>query len=125
MEEMSFVTSLTTFVEIDDELKRVTEEAKVLRKNKATLEVAISTHMVENDIGEHRCIDTSRVKVFKKKSTKSAYNKAGVYECAQIMFGGDKAATLIALLEDKKDVRESFGLKRTGVPKKMSRNVNR
>lgn len=117
MEEMSFETSLTTFVEIDDELKRVAEEAKVLRKNKAALEEAISTHMVENDIGEHRCIDTSRVKIFKKKSTKSAYNKAGVYEAAQIMFGGDKAATLITLLEDKKDVKESFGLKRTGVPK--------
>lgn len=117
MEEMSFETSLTTFIEIDDELKRVAEEAKILRKNKAALEEAISTHMVENDIGEHPCMDTSRVKIFTKKSTKNAYNKAGVYECAQIMLGSEKAQNLISLLEDKKDVRESFGLKRTGVPK--------
>ena len=115
--EMSFDESLRTYVEIDDELKRVAQEAKTLRKNKAALESAISTHMVENDIPEHRCLDESRVKIFKKKSTKSAFNKAGVYECAQIMLGSEKAQNLISLLEDKKDVRESFGLKRTGVPK--------
>ena len=117
MKDMSFETSLTTFVEIDDELKRVSEEAKVLRKNKAALEEAISTHMVQHDIGEHMCTDESRVKIFTKKSTKSAFNKAGVYECAQTMFGSDKAANLIALIEDKKDVQESLGLKRTSVPK--------
>lgn len=114
---MDFESSLNTFVEIDDELKRVAEEAKVLRKNKATLEAAISSHMVENDIGEHRCIDASRIKIFKKKSTKSAYNKAGVFECAQILVGSDKATRLVAMLEEKKHVEESFGLKRTGGPK--------
>ncbi|CAM9269301.1 unnamed protein product [Sphacelaria rigidula] len=113
---MSFETSLKTFVEIDDELKTVTEEAKVLRKNKAALEAAISAHMVQNDIPEHRCMDTSRVRLFTKKSTKSAFNKAGVYECAQAMLGSDKAAALIAMIEDKKYVTESTGLKRTGAP---------
>lgn len=116
MQEMSFETSLKTYVEIDDELKRIAEEAKMLRKNKAALEAAISTHMVENEIGEHRCMDASRVKIFTKKSTKSAYNKSGVYECAQVLLGSDKAEALICMLEEKKDVRESTGLKRMGVP---------
>lgn len=113
---MSFETSLKTFLEIDDELKRIAEEAKMLRKNKAVLEAAISTHMVENEIGEHRCMDTSRIKIFTKKTTKSAYNKSGVYECAQAMLGSDKAEALIFMLEEKKDVKESTGLKRMGAP---------
>ena len=116
MQEVSFETTLKTYLEIDDELKKIAAEAKILRKNKSALEAAISTHMVENDIGEHRCTDTSRIKIFTKKSTKSAYNKSGVYECAQVMLGSDKAAALISMLEEKKDVRESTGLKRMGVP---------
>lgn len=116
MEEMSFETSLRTYVEIDDELKSVSEEAKVLRKNKAALEAAISAHMIENDIPEHRCRDTSKIKIYTKKSTKTAFNKAGVYECAQLMLGSEKAEALIALIEDKKNVTESTGLKRTGAP---------
>lgn len=113
---MSFETTLRTYVEIDDELKRVASEAKALRKNKAALESAISSHMVDHEIGEHTCLDTSRVKIYTKKSTKSAFNKDGVHECAQLLFGSEKAEALLALIEDKKDVTESTGLKRIGVP---------
>lgn len=117
LEEMSFEASLRTYVEIDNELKRVASEAKVLRKNKVALEEAISAHMVENDIGEHTCVDASRIKTFTKKSTTTAFNKAGVYECAQVLVGSEKALALVSLIEDRKDVKESTGLKRLGVPK--------
>lgn len=110
--EMSFDESLVAFVEVDDELKRVGQVTKDLRKNKAALEAAISAHMVENDIPEKKCEDTSRIKIFTKKSTKTLYNKSGVYECAQLLFGTEKASSLIRLMEEKKDVRESTGLKR-------------
>lgn len=116
MEAMSFETSLRTYVEIDDELKRVAAEAKTLRKNKAALESAISSHMIDREIGEQTCLDASRVKIYTKKSTKSAFNRAGVHECAQLMFGTDKADALLALIDEKKDVTESTGLKRIGGP---------
>lgn len=109
---MTFDESLVAFVKIDDELKRIGQMAKDLRKNKASLEAAISAHMVENDIPEKRCEDTSRIKIFTKKSTRSLYNKSGVYECAQVLFGTEKASALIRLMEEKKDVKESTGLKR-------------
>lgn len=112
--EMSFDESLATFVEIDDELKQLSEKAKELRRNKAALEAAISSHMVKNEIPEQTCTDTSRIKVYTKKSTKTAYNKAGVYECAQLMLGTDKAVALVKLIEARKNVKESTGLKRLG-----------
>lgn len=109
---MSLEASVTNFVEIDDELKRISEESKVLRKNKASLEEEITSHMVQNEIGEI-FTKNSKVKIFKRKSTKSAYNKAGVFECAELLFGRDRATKLIAMIEDKKDITESVGLKRS------------
>lgn len=120
MPALSFEMSLRTYVEIDDELKRISSEAKSLRSNKAALESAISSHMVDNEINEHKCLDTSRVKIYTKKSSKSAYNKAGVYDCAQILFGSEKADALLARIEERKNVTESTALKRIGVPHKTN-----
>lgn len=114
---MSLEQSLATFVEVDNELKRVAEEAKLLRKNKSALEEAITLHMVKHEIEEKICTDDSKVKVVKKKTTKSGFTKAGVSECAELLLGVDKARTLMAMIEDKKDVTESFALKRSSTRK--------
>ena len=111
----SFERALKTYVQVDDELKRLLEEAKQLRKNKTDLESRISTHMVENDMGEHPCADSSRVKVYTKKSTKNFFNRAGVYECTQELFGPDNADKLIARIDEKKQISESTSVKRLGV----------
>lgn len=115
---MSFETSLKTFVEIDDELKKVADEAKLLRKNKAALETSISTHMMRNDIEEQSCLDNSRVKIVTKKRLSSGFNKRGVHECATELFGQDNATLLVKMIEEKKSVEESTGLKRLGAKEK-------
>ena len=112
----SFQKSLNKYVQIDDELKRVSDEAKELRKNKMDLGTRISAHMVENDMGEQPCVDNSRVKIYTKKSTKNYFNRAGVFECAHELFGPDNANKLISSIDEKKEISESTGLKRLGIP---------
>jgi len=116
MEKASFENSLNTYVKIDDELKKVSDEAKKLKKNKIELESKINTYMVENEIGEHFCTDSSRIKIYTKKSTKNYFNRSGVYECAHNLFGSEKADALIAMIDEKKEINESTGLKRLGIP---------
>lgn len=112
---MSFENTLDNYLKVDDRLKKIADEAKQLRKNKTDLENLISKHMVDNDIGEHHCCDSSRIKIYTKKSTKSSYNRGCVYECALTLLGEDKAQTLVSMIDDRKEVKSSTGLKRLRV----------
>ena len=108
----NFEGRLRTFVEIDDELKRVANEVKKLKQSKVDLETALSEHMVQNEIIEHSCMDNTKIKVYTKKSTSNVYTKPVVYECATTLFGASQADALVRLVEEQKEVRQSTGLKR-------------
>lgn len=109
--EMSFTRSLKEFVAVDDEIKRVSQEAKELRKNKRVLENAISLHMINNELDEGR-VDTSALRVVQKKKTTNAYTRANVSECALTLFGSESAEKLLCMIDDMKQTKESHGIKR-------------
>ena len=50
-------TTVKTFTEIDDEIKRIRGEIKTLRSNKISLESDISSHMDNNQLEEIDCAD--------------------------------------------------------------------
>lgn len=116
---MTFETDLQVFTEIDDELRRVAEEVKTLRNDKLALEQSISAHMVENQIEEHECHDKdTKIKIFTKKSSTNTFTKPIVYECAQILFGADKAESLVKMIDDRRETKESTGIKRMSMSRK-------
>lgn len=109
---MSVENTVRTFTEIDDELKRVAEEIKSLKANKISLENDISSHMDRNELDEMDCSDNTKVKKYTKKSVSNVFKKPNVEECALLLFGADRTEALIKMIEEKKEVRESVGLKR-------------
>ena len=114
----NFEGKLKTFVEIDNELKRVANEVKELKQSKLDLENSLSEHMVHHEIEEHSCMDNTKVKVYTKKSSSNVFTKPIVYECALTLFGQDQADALVKLVEERKEVRESTGLKRMSSTRK-------
>ena len=112
--------TVKTFAEIDDEIKRVRNEIKTLRSNKVSLENDISSHMNNNQIEEIDCADDTKVKKYTKKSISNVYKKENVQECALLLIGEDRTNALLKMIEDKKEVRETTGIKRM----KRQRNTN-
>lgn len=109
---MSVQNTVKSFTEIDDELKRVAEEIKSLKANKISLENDISSHMDLNELDEIDCSDNTKVKKYTKKSVSNVFKKANVEECSLLLFGSERTEALIKMIEEKKEVRESIGLKR-------------
>jgi len=109
--EMSFTRSIGEFVAVDDEIKRVTQEAKELRKNKRVLEDAISEHMISNDLEEGR-FETTALRVVKKNKSTNAYTRANVRECAMTLLGSEKTEALLKMVDELKQTTESNGIKR-------------
>lgn len=110
--EMSFTRSIGEFVAVDDEIKRVTQEAKELRKNKRVLEDAISEHMISNDLEEGR-FESSALRVVKKNKSTNAYTRNNVRECAMTLFGSESTEALLKMIDDMKQTTELNGIKRT------------
>lgn len=108
---MTFKRSLEEFLSVDDEMKRISNDSRELRKNKKILEDAISTHMIQNKL-EERSFETSKVKVFKKKSAKNSFTKANVQQCAKTLFGAEGADSLSKMIEGLREITESAGIKR-------------
>lgn len=108
---MTFKRSLEEFLAVDDEIKKMSGESKELRKNKKILEDAISTHMLDNQL-EEESFETSRVKVFHKKSSSNAFTKSNVHDCALTLFGAERAGSLVRMIEELKETTESSGIKR-------------
>jgi len=105
--------TVKTFTEIDDEINRMRHEIKTLRSNKVSLECDISSHMNSNQIEEIDCPDeTTKVKKYTKKSISNVYKKENVESCSILLFGEDRTNALLKMIEDKKEVRESTGIKR-------------
>jgi len=105
-------STVKTFTEIDDEIKRIRNEIKTLRANKISLEGDISSHMNSNQIEEIDCQDDTKVKKYTKKSISNVYKKDNVHECSLLLFGEDRTNALLKMIEDKKEVRETTGIKR-------------
>jgi len=118
--KMSLETRINTFVELDDELKRVADEVKVLKTNKTALEEAISTQMVQHHIEELACKDDTKVKVYTKKSSPSVFTKPNVMQCAATLFGAEKADALVELIEQRKVTKETVCIKRMASTRKRS-----
>ena len=116
---MPLDTNLRTFVEIDNELKRVAEEVKALKANKVALEEDISTQMVQNQIEELDCKDQTKVKIYTKKSCPSVFTKPNVFECAVTLFGREKAESLVKLIEERKKTKETVCIKRMASVRNM------
>lgn len=114
----SFEGKLKTYVDIDNELKRVAQEVKELKQNKTDLEHYLSDHMVNHEIEEHSCMDNTKIKVYTKKSSSNVFTKPIVHECAMTLFGQENADKLVKLVEEHKEVRESTGLKRMSTTRK-------
>jgi len=111
---------LGTFVQIDNELKRVAEEVKSLKANKIALEQDISSQMVQNQIEEIDCKDKTKVKIYTKKSSPNVFTKPNVLSCATTLFGPEKAAALVALVEERKVTKETTGIKRMASVRNMT-----
>lgn len=109
---MSVETTVKTFTEIDDELKRISEEIKSMKANKVSLENDISSHMDRNELDEMDCSDNTKVKKYTKKSVSNVFKKPNVEECSLLLFGKERTEALIKMIEEKKEVRESVGIKR-------------
>ena len=105
-------TTIKSFAEIDDEIKRVRNEMKTLRSNKNALETDISSHMNTNQLEEIDCKDDTKVKKYTKKSISNVYKKDNVEACCVLLFGDERTKTLLKMIEDKKEVRETVGIKR-------------
>lgn len=112
--------NIQAFSSIDDEMKKLTEELKVLRQNKGSLEVTISDEMTENSIQEVVCEDDTKVKVYTKVSKKNPFKKPNVQSCAVKLFGEDNAEALIKMIEQMQEVEESTGLKRLNSKKRKA-----
>ena len=104
--------TVKTFTEIDDEIKRIRSQIKTLRANKVSLESDISTHMNTNQIEEIDCTDDTKVKKYTKKSISNVFKKENVESCSILPFGEERTKALIQMIEDKKEVRETVGIKR-------------
>jgi len=100
-------TTVKTFTEIDDEIKRIRGEIKTLRSNKN-----ISSHMNNNQLEEIDCADDTKVKKYTKKSIPNVYKKDNVEACSLLLFGEERTKTLMKMIEDKKEVKETVGIKR-------------
>ena len=109
--DMSFARSVEEFIAVDDEIKRIAQEAKELRKNKTVLEGAISSHMLDNELDEGR-FEESTVKVVKKRKCSNAFTKSNVLQCALTLFGSERADSLVKMVEDMQETTESHGIKR-------------
>lgn len=109
---MSLETNVKTFAQIDDELKRVAGEVKALRANKTSLANDISSQMNQKQVEEIDCPGDTKVKKYTRKSSSNVFNKSNVEECALALLGADRTATLLKMIEDKKEVKESTGIKR-------------
>jgi len=121
---MSLESSIKTFVQIDDELKRVATEVKVLRGNKVALEQTISEQMIQNHIEELDCRDNTKLKVYTKKSNPNVFTKSNVSECATLLFGEDRAEQLVNSIEERKETKESCSIKRMSVTRSSKDNNN-
>lgn len=108
---MSFTRSLGEFLAVDDEIKRVSQEAKELRRNKTVLEDAISCHMLDNDLDEGK-FEASTVRVVKKQKSNNAFTRSNVQQCALTLFGAESAESLLRMIDDLKQTTESHGIKR-------------
>jgi len=117
---MALENNIKTFVELDDELKRVAEEVKVLKTNKEALAEDISTQMIKHHIEELDCKDHTKVKVYTKKSSPSVFTKPNVIQCALTLFGSEKTDALVDLLEQKKVTKETVCIKRMASTRKRS-----
>jgi len=104
--------TVKTFTEIDDEIKRIRGEIKTLRSNKISLESDISSHMNNNQLEEIDCADDTKVKKYTKKSIPNVYKKDNVEACSLLLFGEERTKTLMKMIEDKKEVKETVGIKR-------------
>jgi len=110
--------NIQTFSNIDDEMKQLNEQLKILRQNKGSLEATISDEMTQNSIQEVVCEDETKVKVYTKRLTKNAFNKSNVQSCAVKLFGEDNADALVKMIEQMQEVEESTGLKRLNSKKR-------
>jgi len=117
---MSLENRISTFIELDDELKRVADEVKILKTNKVALEDDISKMMVQHNIHELDCKDHTKVKVYTKKSSPSVFTKPNVLQCALTLFGAEKADILVDLIEQRKVTRETTGIKRMASTRKRA-----
>lgn len=117
---MSLESRIKTYVEIDDELKRVADEVKILKSNKVALEEDISNQMVQHHIQELDCKDQTKVKVYTKKSSPNVFTKPNVIECAITLFGSDKTDELVNLIEERKRTKETTGIKRMAATRKRA-----
>lgn len=115
--------NIQAFSNIDDEMKKLSEELKVLRQNKGSLEATISSEMTENSIEEVVCEDETKVKVYTKRSTKNAFKKPNVQSCAIKLFGEDNADALVKMIEQMQETEESTGLKRLNHKKRKANDV--
>lgn len=109
--DMSFTRSLEEYIAVDDEIKRLSTEAKELRKNKNVLEDSISSHMLENELDEGR-IQEATVRVVKKKKTTNTFTRSNVQQCALTLLGAEKTEALVQMIDDLKETTESHGIKR-------------
>lgn len=109
--DMSFTRSLEEYIAVDDEIKRLSTEAKELRKNKNVLEDSISSHMLENELDEGR-IQEATVRVVKKKKTTNTFTRSNVQQCALTLLGAEKTEALVRMIDDLKETTESHGIKR-------------
>lgn len=109
--DMSFTRSLQEYIAVDDEIKRLSTEAKGLRKNKNVLEDAISSHMLDNELDEGKCEDAT-VRVVKKKKSTNTFTRSNVQQCALTLLGAEKTDALVRMIDDLKETTESHGIKR-------------
>lgn len=110
-EDTSFVRNLEEFINLDDLIKKKSEEARGLRHSKATLEECISAHMLDHELDEGT-FETSTIRVVKKKKVTNAFTRSNVQQCALSLFGAEGAASLLRKIDDLKETTESRGIKR-------------
>lgn len=104
--------NVKTYAKIDDELKRISEEVKALRANKNSIANDISSQMEQKQVQEVDCPGDTKVKKYTRKSSSNVFKKDNVEECALALLGADRTATLLKMIEDKKEVKESTAVKR-------------
>lgn len=109
--DMSFARSLGEYIAVDDEILKLSTEAKELRKNKHVLEEAISSHMLDNELDEGKFEDAT-VRVVKKKKTTNTFTRSNVQQCALTLFGAEKTDALVRMIDDLKETTECHGIKR-------------
>jgi len=114
---MSLETNIKTYATIDDEIKRIRGEVKKLRTNKTSLEQHISSEMTQKELEEVSLQDETKIKMVTKTRKTNPFKKDNVMKCAVVLFGEEKSASLVKMIEELQETAESTCLKRMN-PKK-------